>query len=314
MRDRRRWTILAVGTFAQAATCCFLYGIPMLRARAARGRAVAVRGEPAGVGADRRPAADADRVGRGGRPVRRAGGDRQRGRRGGRAAVSSPPRCRAPVRWARAARRSPARAAASVNAASGRVVMGWFPAHERGLAMGTRQTAQPLGVALAALGLPPLARGARRARRAALPGGAVRASPRCSSSSSSPTRRGRRGQPDAPPARSPYRGSSRRSPACTWRARCSSCRSSRCATFTLGLPRRPAALGRRRRRPGDVRLPGRRRGRAGSRPASGPTGCGSRLRPMRQLAVASAALMLLIALGAAAGCGSSSPASRRRRW
>src|SRR3954454_17585311 len=26
----RRWTILAVGTFAQAATCCFLYGIPML--------------------------------------------------------------------------------------------------------------------------------------------------------------------------------------------------------------------------------------------------------------------------------------------
>src|SRR4051795_2005925 len=30
MADRRRWTILAVGTFAQAATCCFLYGIPML--------------------------------------------------------------------------------------------------------------------------------------------------------------------------------------------------------------------------------------------------------------------------------------------
>lgn len=48
--------------------------------------------------------------------------------------------------------------AASVNAASGRMVMGWFPVHERGLAMGTRQTAQPLGVALAAIGLPPLAR------------------------------------------------------------------------------------------------------------------------------------------------------------
>jgi MFS family permease len=28
--DARRWTILAVGTFAQAATCCFIYGIPML--------------------------------------------------------------------------------------------------------------------------------------------------------------------------------------------------------------------------------------------------------------------------------------------
>lgn len=49
-------------------------------------------------------------------------------------------------------------AGASVNAASGRMVMGWFPATERGLAMGTRQTAQPLGVALAAIGLPPLAR------------------------------------------------------------------------------------------------------------------------------------------------------------
>jgi hypothetical protein len=26
----RRWTVLAVGTFAQAATCCFVYGLPML--------------------------------------------------------------------------------------------------------------------------------------------------------------------------------------------------------------------------------------------------------------------------------------------
>src|SRR5882757_3611069 len=46
---------------------------------------------------------------------------------------------------------------ASVNAASGRVVMGWFTREERGLAMGARQTAQPLGVAIAAVTLPPLA-------------------------------------------------------------------------------------------------------------------------------------------------------------
>ncbi|MFD2466656.1 MFS transporter [Amycolatopsis silviterrae] len=46
---------------------------------------------------------------------------------------------------------------ASVNAASGRVVMGWFAKSERGVAMGIRQTAQPLGVGVAALGLPPLA-------------------------------------------------------------------------------------------------------------------------------------------------------------
>ena len=44
--------------------------------------------------------------------------------------------------------------AASVNAASGRAVMAWFGAHERGLALGIRQTAIPLGGALAALALP----------------------------------------------------------------------------------------------------------------------------------------------------------------
>jgi sugar phosphate permease len=46
--------------------------------------------------------------------------------------------------------------AGSVNAASGRMVMGWFSVAERGFAMGTRQTAQPVGVAIAALSLPPL--------------------------------------------------------------------------------------------------------------------------------------------------------------
>jgi sugar phosphate permease len=43
---------------------------------------------------------------------------------------------------------------ASVNAASGRAVMHWFPARERGLALGLRQTAIPIGGALAALALP----------------------------------------------------------------------------------------------------------------------------------------------------------------
>ena len=43
---------------------------------------------------------------------------------------------------------------ASVNAASGRAVMHWFPARERGLALGVRQTAIPVGGALAALALP----------------------------------------------------------------------------------------------------------------------------------------------------------------
>ncbi len=40
--------------------------------------------------------------------------------------------------------------AASSSSASGRVVVGWFPPERRGLAMGIRQMAQPLGVAIAA--------------------------------------------------------------------------------------------------------------------------------------------------------------------
>jgi sugar phosphate permease len=48
---------------------------------------------------------------------------------------------------------------ASVNAASGRVVMGWFGAQERGLALGIRQTAIPIGGFVAALLLPQLAAG-----------------------------------------------------------------------------------------------------------------------------------------------------------
>jgi MFS family permease len=47
-------------------------------------------------------------------------------------------------------------AAASSNTAGGRLVSGWFPANKRGLAMGIRQTAQPLGIALGALVIPEL--------------------------------------------------------------------------------------------------------------------------------------------------------------
>jgi len=42
-------------------------------------------------------------------------------------------------------------AAASTASASGRVVVGWFPPRQRGLAMGVRQTAQPIGVGVAAI-------------------------------------------------------------------------------------------------------------------------------------------------------------------
>ena len=48
-------------------------------------------------------------------------------------------------------------AAASSNSAGGRLVSGWFPPEQRGLAMGIRQTAQPLGIGLGALVIPILA-------------------------------------------------------------------------------------------------------------------------------------------------------------
>jgi MFS family permease len=50
-------------------------------------------------------------------------------------------------------------AGASSSPASGRLIVGWFPRNRRGLAMGIRQMAQPLGVALAAVVVPPLASG-----------------------------------------------------------------------------------------------------------------------------------------------------------
>jgi sugar phosphate permease len=48
-------------------------------------------------------------------------------------------------------------ASGSCNPAGGRLVAGWFPANQRGLAMGVRQTAQPLGIAMGALVIPRLA-------------------------------------------------------------------------------------------------------------------------------------------------------------
>ena len=47
-------------------------------------------------------------------------------------------------------------AGGSVQSGSGRAVMRWFKARERGLALGVRQTAVPVGGAVAALVLPPL--------------------------------------------------------------------------------------------------------------------------------------------------------------
>jgi len=152
----RRWFILAIGLIAQATTCSFLYGLPFLI-----------------------PALEADH----GLSLTTAS-----------LLISAPlvGLLAALIAWGAAADRFGERVvttigltltgvlllvslalpgfvlfgaglllagacAASVNAASGRVVLGWFSARERGLAMGIRQTAQPVGVGIAAASLPPLA-------------------------------------------------------------------------------------------------------------------------------------------------------------
>lgn len=47
----------------------------------------------------------------------------------------------------------------AIHAASGRLILGWFDASQRGMAMGIRQMGQPLGIGIAAVVLPPLAVG-----------------------------------------------------------------------------------------------------------------------------------------------------------
>src|SRR5690348_11710953 len=293
MARGRRWAILAVGTFGQAATSSFTYGIPML-VPALRNEGLSlftcsllVSAPMVGIlltliawgaAADHYGERNVIALGVGG-----AAGFLVL------AAVVHGVAALGLLLMAAAA------AGASVNAASGRVVMGWFPVNERGLAMGARQTAQPIGVALAALGLPPLAHAhgpylallfpaALCAVAALLVVTVVVDPPRTPRA------------PDADPIRSPYRGSRQLA-----RVHLSSAMLvvpqfavSAFALVYLVSERHwdPATAGR-------ALFAFNVAGAAG-RVLSGVWSdrVGSRLRPMRQLAVASAALMALLAIGA----------------
>lgn len=155
--SRRRWLMLALGLAAQTASCSFLYGLPFLvpALRAAEHLSLAQAGIVVSA-----PTvgllltliawgAAADRYGE--RVVMAIG----LGLCGVLVVVAAVV-VHGMVGFVVALGLAGA-AGASVNAASGRVVMGWFAAHERGVAMGVRQTAQPLGVGIAALCLPLLA-------------------------------------------------------------------------------------------------------------------------------------------------------------
>ena len=153
----RRWLILALGLAAQTASCSFLYGLPFLvpAMRDVEGLTLAQAGTIVAA-----PSigllltlivwgAAADRYGE--RLIMALG-----------LGVSGLLLVYAglgahPVGLLFGVFLAAGASTASVNAASGRVVLGWFPKEQRGVAMGIRQTAQPLGVGVAALGLPPLA-------------------------------------------------------------------------------------------------------------------------------------------------------------
>ncbi|MBN9736833.1 MULTISPECIES: MFS transporter [unclassified Pseudonocardia] len=153
-RSARRWVVLGTGVLAQTAACSFVYGVPFLvpLLRDAGGLSLARVGTYVGA-----PTAGllltliawgalADRTGE--RRVIAAGLTVCAAGVAGAALLPGP--------GTLAFLLLGGAGAASVFAASGRMVMGWFGAHERGTAMGIRQTAQPLGVALAGLTLPSL--------------------------------------------------------------------------------------------------------------------------------------------------------------
>src|ERR1700712_4162218 len=149
-RPRRRWAILAVGVLAQTAASSFVYGIPFLvpTLRDERGLSLAQVGVVVAApttGLLLTLVAWGFVVDRVGERFPMAGG-----------VALSPPASLVAIALLLGLG---GMGAASVNAASGRLIMGWFAVEERGVAMGIRQTAQPLGVAVAALVLPVLAGG-----------------------------------------------------------------------------------------------------------------------------------------------------------
>ncbi|WP_329316187.1 MFS transporter [Streptomyces sp. NBC_01262] len=151
----RRWLMLALGTAAQTAACAFVYGIPYLAAglRTTQHLTLAQVGIlvacPAlgllltlvawGAAADRYGERVVIAIGLGLAALLLA------------VAYMTHGMVLLGVFLALAGA-----AGASVYSASGRLVMGWFTATDRGLAMGIRQTATPLGMAVAALTMPAL--------------------------------------------------------------------------------------------------------------------------------------------------------------
>jgi sugar phosphate permease len=152
---RYRWVVLAVGTAAQASFSVVLIGMaalaPALQDRYDLGLAgvgVVLGSASAGMTLSLLPwGLAADRIGE-----RRAIGLGLGAAAGALAGAAFAPSVAVLV----ALLALTGLAGASVNAASGRAVMHWFGPEERGLALGIRQAAIPIGGAIGALALPAL--------------------------------------------------------------------------------------------------------------------------------------------------------------
>jgi sugar phosphate permease len=185
-------------------------------------------------------------------------------------------------------------AGASVYAASGRLILGWFAARERGLAMGIRQSAQPLGVAVAALALPTLATRGLAAAFAFLSGFCLVAAALVVAVVRDPGRGGERAQAQRG---SPYRTG------LLWRIHAASAVLvvPQFTVSTFALVFLVDARGWRAPAAGAL-LAAAAAGGAGSRLGAGHWSdrLGSRMRPMRILALATTAALLAVALAAVA--------------
>ena len=190
-------------------------------------------------------------------------------------------------------------AGASVYAASGRLILGWFPARQRGLAMGIRQSAQPLGVAVAALALPSIGAHGRAPALAFLGTFCLAAAVLVAAVVRDPARPPRQAGPQGG---SPYRGGPHRTAIILWRIHAASALlvvpQFAVATFALvflvdahGLD--PVTAGR-------ILAVAQACG-AFSRLGAGVWSdrVGSRMRPMRALAVATTLILAALAAGAA---------------
>ncbi len=185
-------------------------------------------------------------------------------------------------------------AGASVYAASGRLILGWFAAHERGLAMGIRQSAQPLGVAVAALALPSIGQHGQPAALTFLGGFCVTAAALVAVAVRDPARpEQRRGAPGRSPYHTPV----------LWRIHAASALLvvPQFAVGTFALVFLVDQHGWQAPAAGRLLAVAQACG-AAARLGAGywSDRAGSRMRPMRMLAFGTALAVLLLAAGAAA--------------